>query len=439
MDSPGRPAPPPILFLAIDAIPYDVAHELWSDGALAGFRKPRPMIAVFPSLTNVAVPSLIEASFKTRPFGYEARYIDPTTGKTGGGFSDDEGDDALAPFHGRPRGLFTHLVVYFIRRPLAYAQTRWITRQFQSDGGPWLGYVSATDGVAHFGGRDGLSRSLRDIFSAVVAMRREHAERTGVEPDVVLCSDHGMAFGRFRHLSSTDLAARLTAAGHRVCHDLHDGAVLLPLGDVGAGSIYTRGGDAAELAHLVAGAAGVDLAFGRVGDGCICFARRPPGNRMVSARIRWQRDGNRHRYRYQRIDGDPLGYARVFDRLAAERRLDDGWADDRALFDASWSHAYPDALARVHHALSDLVRVPAEVLFSMRDTYTYGPPLTHLGATLMGGQLATHGALSSAQSTGFATCTFSEDPWNGAALRPRDVFAPWHDLVRVGSATPAAR
>jgi len=436
MVAPGRSDAPAILFLTIDAIPHDLARELWADGALPGFSEPRPMISVFPSLTNVAVPALIQSSFESLPFGYEARYIDPDTGAVEGGLTDPEAEAALAPFHGRPRGLFSHVVVYFVRRPLAYGQARWITHQFRTDGGPWLGYVSATDGVAHFGGRDELERSLRDIFGAVVAMRRECAERTGTEPHVVLCSDHGMAFGRFRHLSSNDLSERLATAGYPVAHDIDDGTVVLPLGDVGAGCVYTRATDtarAADVAHVVAGAAGVDVAFGRVDDGCVCFARRPPGNRMVSARIRWDR--TRDRYRYEPVDGDPLGYVPVFEMLAAAGCLDEGWAEDRTLFDASWSHTYPDALARIRHGLTDLVRMPAQVLFSMRDTYTYGPPLTHLGANLMGGQLATHGALSAAESTGFAASTFADDPWNGApALRPREVFRPWRELVRVGAA-----
>jgi len=441
---PARPrsAAAPILFLAIDAIPWDLARELWSDGALPGFCEPRPMISVFPSLTNVAVPALIQASFESLPFGYEARYIDPDSGSIEGGLSDHKAQAALARFHGGTQGILSNAAIYLLRRPLAYWQARWITRQFLADGGPWLAYISATDGVAHLDGRRGLQRSLREIFGAVTWMRREYAQHNGIEPHVVLCSDHGMAFSRFQHLASSELAQRLADAGYPVGRNSKEGTVLLPLGDVGAGFVYTRPEHAEAVALVVAGSAGVDLAVARSGDGCMCFARRSPSDRMESARIRWERDARRagEHYRYEPIDGDPLQYVPLLEALTTDGLLENGWAPDRALFEASLSHTYPDALARIRHGLTDLVRMPAQVLFSMRDSYTYGPPLTHIGVTLLGGQSATHGALSATQSTGFAASTFTDDPWNGApALRPCEVFGPWQALVRGGAAPfPAA-
>ena len=152
------------------------------------------------------------------------------------------------------------------------------------------------------------------------------------------------------------------------------------------------------------------------------------GRAQLSWRGRW--------YRYEPQTGDPLGYAPLWDGLARAGRLQSGWADDRDLFAASWSHHYPDALARVRSGLQDLVLNPASVLFSMREDCTYGPGLTHAGSALIGGQVGTHGALTAAESLGFAALAgIDGDPWEGApALRPQDVFRPWSDLVRAGSA-----
>ena len=420
----------PFLFLIVDAVPLQLAEEAWASGKLPGFARPLPMVSVFPSLTHVAVGALLAGVFDRRPEGYEALYLDAASGEVRGGFSDPASESALSPLHGRPRGLLSHMAVYLLRRPLAYGQIHWITRRFLREGAPWLAYVPATDGVAHFGGRPALVTAFHDVCAAVVEAREEHHRRSGVRPGVVMCSDHGMAFGRLRHLDIDDLAERLRAAGFFPGEHDERGVTLIAYGDVGGGVVYARPQHAVEIAAAVADAPGVDVAFGRDGDGCVAFARRAT---LERANIRWRADA----YRYEPLDGDPLGYARVWDDLCRAGRLDDaGWANADDLLAATWAESYPDALARVRHGMEDIVGNPAPVLFSMRESWTYGPPLTHLGAEVMGGQMATHGALASSESLGFAICTSGDEPaaWRSApALRPHEVLRPWRDLVREGA------
>jgi len=188
------------------------------------------MVAVFPSLTEVAVPSLLRGIFPARPPGYEARWFDPVHGEVRGYPGDPESEAAIAPLRARPRGFLPTAAMYVLRSGLSYAQIRWITHRFRVEGGPWLGYLSATDGVAHFSGRESLRASLRSIAEQVDTARREHEQRTGVLPGAVLCSDHGMAFGRVEHLAASELAGKLAAAGFE--------AVLAPCGEVGAGVVH---------------------------------------------------------------------------------------------------------------------------------------------------------------------------------------------------------
>lgn len=426
----------PFLFLIVDAIPLQLAEEAWASGKLPGFVPPRPMVSVFPSLTNVAVSALLRGVFDEVPEGYEALYLDAESGSVRGGFTDPTSDSTLSPLHGRPRGLLGHMAVYFLRRPLVYGQIHWITHQFLASGKPWLAYVPATDGVGHFGGRAALVRAFHDICSAIVETRNEHERRTGVRPGIVVCSDHGLSFARMRHLDTSLVANRLRSAGFRPGETERDGAMLVAYGDVGGGTVYCDPARAVEVAAVIAEMPGVDVAFGRDKDGCTAFARR---EELESARILWRED----RYSYRPIDGDPLGYSRVWEALRAGGLLSsDDWARDGDLFAATWSENYPDALARVRHGMEDLVRRPAPVLFSMKPTWTYGPPLTHLGAEIIGGQEATHGALGAEQSLGFATCSEGDEPevWRCApALRPQEVLRPWQDLVRAGAANASQR
>jgi hypothetical protein len=409
----------------VDAIPWELAREVWADGGLPGFAGPRPMVSVFPSLTDVAVPSLLREIFPARPPGYEARWYHPPSGEIRGP-GDPESDAALAPLRARPHGLVAQAAIYLLRGRLAYAQIRWITHRFRNEGGPWLGYLSATDGVAHFDGRDGLARAFRDVAASVAAARSEHARRHGVLPGAVLCSDHGMAFGTVDHLAARDLGARLARAGFALGGAGADRAVLVPWGDVGAGAVHVDRARAAEAAEVVAGAPGVDLAFARVPAGFLVLG----GGGSTRARVRWR--GSAWRYDAER--GDPLDLLPVWDALARAGRLRDGWAQDAELFAQTWQHRYPDPLARVRLAFGDLVRHPAPVLFSMRDECSYGPALTHAGSRLLGGLVGNHGALSARQSLAFAAASEDlGDPWPGApALRPEDVFRPWAELVRAG-------
>ena len=76
---------------------------------------------------------------------------------------------------------------------------------------------------------------------------------------------------------------------------------------------------------------------------------------------------------------------------------------------------------------------------SIGDAWTDGPALTHSTARLVGGVAGNHGAVTFAQSLGFAAVTEdSGDPWPGApAFRPQNVSRPRRDLVRVAGERPA--
>ena len=63
------PSDAPALFLLVDAIPYDLAREVWAAGGMPGFAEPRPTVSVFPSLTDVAVHALLREIFPERPPG----------------------------------------------------------------------------------------------------------------------------------------------------------------------------------------------------------------------------------------------------------------------------------------------------------------------------------------------------------------------------------
>ena len=384
---------------------------------MAGFGRPRPMVSVFPSLTHVAVPSLLGELPHARPLGYEARYYHPPSGEVRGGF-DAESEAAMAPYHGRPEGTLGHAAVYMLSRALAFGTIRWVTRQVQQADGPWLGYLAATDGVAHFLGREALRTTLGDIFERIAALRREHLDAHGYAPDVVVSSDHGMAFSdELRHLGPDDVGQVLRLDGFTAEPGPRQ-VVFAPMGDVGAGAAWCSAEHAPAVAHLLATVPGVELAMAARGGGCEVLRVR---DGLEHAFVAW-REG---RYAYRPRHGDPLDLRERWSGLPA-------WADAPSLRAATWDAPFPCAPQRLRVGFGELVQHPAPVLFSMAKGWTFGPTVTHAAAQLRGGQVATHGALSADQSVGFAVSTCSG--WEAGPLRPAQVFAPWRDRVVEGYA-----
>ena len=221
----------PVLFLVIDGIPYDLAEALWAAGEFGALRRPRPVVSVFPSLTHVAVPALLGPLQVARPPGYEARWFHPPSGEVRGGLRDEMDAPSLAPFDERPTTLAGNLAVYTVPRALSYGVVRWVTRRFLEEGGAWLGYLAATDGLAHFAGRDALGAALADITGALTTLRVTYERVHGVRPALVICSDHGFEFGSFQHVGVADLARMLAVEGLRIGPPGAGEVVLAPHGE----------------------------------------------------------------------------------------------------------------------------------------------------------------------------------------------------------------
>ncbi len=423
----------PTLFLVVDAVPIGVAQEVWEAGHLPGFARPIAQVSVFPSLTNVAVGTLLRPAIDVRPPGYEVKYVTPD-GELRGGLTDSSAEPGLAPYRTKPESVFGHVAVYALRSALSKQQVRWISLRFRLEGGPWLGYLAATDGVAHFDGRQALVDAFIDVCQQVVAAREGYAKAHGVVPHVVLCSDHGMEWGLAHSLPADTIADRLRLEGFTLDRLERGGVVMAPMGDVGAGALWTHEDDAAQVAELVSELPGVDLAVAREPDSTAergsarVFRVRRGG--LARARVHWRRG----HHRYEDLEGDPLELA---DLLRAAGASADTWLDDTEQLDLTWAHAYPDPLHRISAGLTDLVQFPATVLFSMQPGWTTGARLTQATAELLGGQQGTHGALHRQQTLGFVAAAGEgpafEDLARLPAVRAENVLSGWRELVRAGA------
>jgi hypothetical protein len=104
-----------------------------------------------------------------------------------------------------------------------------------------------------------------------------------------------------------------------------------------------------------------------------------------------------HKLRYVPIDADPLNYAPVIKAMQAKGLADaDGYADDKAWFDFTIDHEYPDAPRRVWDAFHGKVGNLPDLLMTTNDGWCAGRPDFERYILM----LSTHGALNQANSAG---------------------------------------
>jgi len=194
-------------------------------------------------------------------------------------------------------------------------------------------------------------------------------------------------------------------------------------GIVGYGALFMHEEDAAIAGRAVVENPRVDLA---------AWLSSPTEMFVVadvgSAVVHWRRklDGG-WKLSYVPVDGDPLEYESVLDRLQMSGRLDrDGFADEDDWFLETALSEYPDGLRRLIHSLTGTyVDNYATVVFSLKPGFAWGWTSAHLSSKLSGGRLeGTHGGLDADSTVGFFM-TDDPDYQPSTAVRAEQALAPF--------------
>ncbi|MFQ5926444.1 MAG: alkaline phosphatase family protein [Terriglobia bacterium] len=397
------------LVICLDGVGYDLVEEMYRRGELRHFHPPIPLLAPFPTLTNLGVVEIL-APLGARPArGYEDYYFDPAANHMRGGFfhrfrrkSFVEGSyRELFDYHPHPIAMTLEYALPVLGPWIGgrISLSR-IKRKFRKSREPvFLAFFDATDPAAHISGKWLLRHFLRRLDRLAGQLR--HRARQPVE--VVLFSDHGNHFTKFRKVN---LAQALKRAGFRVEAKLtHPHSVVIPrYGLVSAAVLYTQVGREPAVAEALLVTPGIDLVAYRTAEGIELLSRQ--GRALVLRRG--------PTYRYLPQTGDPLALAPLAAHLPADP---EGFIHEDDWLAATADHIYPDPLRRLWFAFEGLVEPPASVLVSLEDGYCTGSRLLDLFSLLR----ATHGNLRRAQSLAFAmsTADFLTPP---RTLRARDLF-----------------
>jgi hypothetical protein len=228
--------------------------------------------------------------------------------------------------------------------------------------------------------------------------------------EVTMLADHGNNFAGCRFVPVRET---LAAAGLNLADRLgKSGDVVAPkFGLINFASLFCysdveRQRAVAALLPLE----GIDAIAWRDGEGVRV------ANQHGSARISRKGGEGESLFRYQPIEGDPLGVLPAMASLREQGRLDvDGYARENAWFAATCDLPMPAPVQRVYRSLHSEVINAADVVISMADGYYYGDRKWEAFVKLRG----THGGLSRESTDSFLMSSAFEAP---AYSRLQDVL-----------------
>ena len=395
------------LLLCLDGVPYEVIKAARSRGLFARFGEPAGLLSPFPTMTNIALSTMLGAS---APHGYESLYFDKDAQELCGGirkyigrrtpdkvpssYMDDLDYQEPLPFE---------FLVYVAPDAVWRADMRRFREKFRAapQDRDFFAFLKGTDGLLHIRGPQKLNVALESLDGIL----NEIQKFCGAETEIVLFSDHGM---NLEENQKIHLQTHLRANGYEVKERFARGrgkrVVAAPaFGLCGYAAVYCADEtDPAEVADALTTLEGVDFSVHREGDSAV-VVRGARG----AARITREQNG-RARYRYEQLTGDPLALDAVQRALSASGELDArGFAPDAAWYALTAGHTYPDALANLYASLhAPRVRHTADVLVSCHDGYYYGMSFFSRFVRLA----ATHGNALRASSTAFLMSTHRQFP-----------------------------
>jgi hypothetical protein len=423
-----REVPKRRLFIALDAVPFQVVADLMDpalgeEALFQGYEGPTRLVSTFPSSTSVALPGILGPIGLEKSPGYEARFFDWQRRKVQGGGPVSYGRIEF-PWReffdwGRkdPVGSAFEAV-----RPIKSGSKRLrkaVDDFLRSDSEEFWIYIAATDIAAHVISPQALGEFFETLDGILLEARQASVDRPF---DVVVFSDHGMDGGEPLVNVFKPVKKALKAGGFQYKKKLKGPGVvvLTPFGLVSNFETYTHEANKAPVAELLARVEGVDLCAYRLDEGWRVESWRG------SATFRQQEVDGELWWSYEIHQGDPLELLEIIGRMEEAGLVSEGWLPDEAVFEASVKAEVPDPFYRIAHAF-ELVTNPASVVCSAGRGYMYGAPRTSALAQLGKGKLRwTHGALNREATLGFV---FSDvENWQApSAVRFDRAILPFHE------------
>jgi hypothetical protein len=394
----------PHYVILLDGIPYDLIAQMYQQGHFRLFYPPSKVVAPFPSMTDVAYTEMFMPG---KLLGFEAKYYDRANHCL---------SDGNAVYLAAGNDPWSKRLQY--RVPRLFDAVGYVSPDFVFDhelaaiekmmnrcqSGTAMGYSVGTSNVGTRQGRQGFEKCLLAVDRLCEKIMYERKGRCCF----TLISDHGHNLTAAQYF---DVAGALKSQGHHVVKKLSEpgDVVVVDFGLVTSSAVYTD--TPADLAEVLVNYYGqVDLAV---------YPQTIAGFRKIVVRSKEglayvSRSGEGYRYDVQK--GDPLKLLPIIKKLRKAGKVNaKGIIDDRALFDATIDHEYPDPLARVWRAFDGMVKYPPDLEISLKDGYFSGDASFSRTINVE----STHGSLNRINSLTFVMTTYEPLP---PAMRSEQVL-----------------
>jgi len=384
--------------IILDGFPYEVVKAYRDEGHLRLFHPPSKVVAPYPVMTGTALEDALD---HLPCLGYEASYFDRRRNKSTSGVwnyltARNEPWTQLADYRAKTLWdgigyLYPHWV---FRREMGKLKQEIQRRR----GRETIAYVVSSAGVATKDGTEGQRWCLQWIDRLV----NEVFWETRGLVKVTLLADHGHTNVPPKH---AQLDQHLKERGWRFTRRPKGprDVVEIRFGLVTFASYVTQ--DRVQLAADLIESDRVDLVSYAHGDAVI--VQSAGGKAMILP--------GKGGYIYMGLQGDPLGLRPIVEELQVKGKVSPtGVLDDRALFEATVDHAYPDPLHRLYRAHFGLAENVPDVLASLKPPWHGGSP----SMDRMVDNASTHGDLGRASSVTFIMSTVGPLP---PAVRTRDI------------------
>jgi hypothetical protein len=395
------------LFLLLDGVPWSLIDQMWQEGYFRMFSRPGKMVSIFPALTDPAYDQIFLCGV---PYGYEAEFYDRVAGRKVEGvkFYLSEKNETWATGVDYRMNSIEDAVMYIwpggvFRRELAAARRVYDRLR---DKQTVVLYLLSTDGICHMYTRE----RAREHFALLDRWIEQIVYEAHGQIEVTMLADHG---NNFAGCHFVPICETLETAGLHVVDRLKkNGDVVAPkFGLISFASLFCYSD--AERQRAVAALLpleGVDAVAWKEGDDVRV------ANQHGHARISRRGGDGESLFRYQSVEGDPLGVLPAMARMQEQGRFDaDGYAREQDWFAATCDLPLPAPVQRVYRSLRGNVINAADIVVSMADGYYYGDRGWEKFVTLHG----THGGLSQESTDSFLMSSGFEAP---AFCRPQDVL-----------------
>ncbi len=390
----------PHCILVLDGAAYDVVAAMWKEGRFRLFRPPTRVISVYPSMTDLALTRI----FQTPPCeGPEALYFDPAANRLRGGTLEYlRGDNAPwlkyityhAPQSVGAKASLDPQAVFDEEMNGTYKTFS------EAKSGTVSAYSIGASGLGTSGGAEAIRKYMLTVEKLCERLVYEKRGRIRI----TLTSDHGHCL---KPCKRVNFEKTLNADGFELADRLKTPAdVVTPAyGLVTFAAMFNK--DPEKLAATMLKDPSVDVIAFTDGDQIVVVSKE--------GRARISKSGAG--FKYAAEQGDPLKLLPIIESLRATGKVSaDGVIDDRALFDETDTHSYPDPLHRLWDCFHNLMKVPPQVAVSMKDDYCHGSWMFELG---IGKVASTHGSLNLPNSSAFILSDVGQLP---EAIRIDDVM-----------------